>query len=621
MDRTSHLDPLAGTLLLAAVAAVSTAPQLQEIHLAAGARPSVTRGQDDVVAWRDATDGQVHIATVPGGASLLLGPRGTGMDGAPTMAAMRDVTWVAAARASKRGTQLWTRRVQRGRVIAIPQPRATANDHHPALAVGGGQVWLVWVGNDGLSAHEQLYASHLVDGAWSYPERLPKVPGTPMAPAIAVDDRGRAAVAWAASDGNDAEIWLTVRRFGGWSTPHARSRDKTPDLSPSIAAHSDGWLIAWTSYEDGFYAPVASLRSRVGWSRPARLSERPGTAPQAIVDGNEIAVLWAESPDPTNLGIPLRAAIHGPDGWGEPQEIAIASNARFAASARHGRTLIGWRDLQGELAAGSMPTRSLSRGRIRLRRLVGGPINLAPQASVPTTHTLVSPRLLATNAEPIHYACFGDSITSGTTRVDGVVIETDGYPAALGDLLDELLLRPSKIDNLGKGGEESAEGLNRLAGVLATSTAGAFLIQEGANDISRLLDSDSIVFNLRKMTEMSVEAGFVTLLGMLTPRNESGDSFRNNRINEVNKMLVNVARAKGVPLVDLHSPYFNNSGLFSDHIHPSADGYSVMAEVWFRTVRDIVIAIRNDADIDDALLRDKTLPGTPNRDAQTRRGC
>ncbi|HUP42447.1 MAG TPA: GDSL-type esterase/lipase family protein, partial [Thermoanaerobaculia bacterium] len=94
------------------------------------------------------------------------------------------------------------------------------------------------------------------------------------------------------------------------------------------------------------------------------------------------------------------------------------------------------------------------------------------------------------------YIAFGDSITNPGGDFDDPsrpCPEECGYPPRLEDLLQEAGIE-AEVVNAGLGGEDTAQGLSRLDGVLAQEGGDVLLLMEGTNDISRGLSPETIRF-------------------------------------------------------------------------------------------------------------------------------
>ncbi len=170
----------------------------------------------------------------------------------------------------------------------------------------------------------------------------------------------------------------------------------------------------------------------------------------------------------------------------------------------------------------------------------------------------------------------GDSITLGTLA-DGMAAQP--YPAVL-----QALLAPAHpgfvVANRGKGGETTSEGLARLAGVLAKDHPGFVLIMEGTNDATFDTPPAVIVANLRAMIRLAKVSSSIPILGAIIPNHRDFAPDARDIIAQVNALLPGVAAAEGVRFVNTFTP-LNDPGLYgSDNLHPTQQGYQVLAAAW-----------------------------------------
>lgn len=154
---------------------------------------------------------------------------------------------------------------------------------------------------------------------------------------------------------------------------------------------------------------------------------------------------------------------------------------------------------------------------------------------------------------------FGDSLTRGTGAGPG-----ESYPEVLSRIIGRTVV------NAGIPGETSAEGIERLAGVLDEERPALVIICHGGNDFLRHLDPADTERNIRAMVVMARGRNIsVVLVAVPEP----------NLTLSVPSLYQRIADDEQVPLENKALPtIFGKGSLKSDYIHPNAAGYKQMAE-------------------------------------------
>jgi acyl-CoA thioesterase-1 len=170
---------------------------------------------------------------------------------------------------------------------------------------------------------------------------------------------------------------------------------------------------------------------------------------------------------------------------------------------------------------------------------------------------------------------FGDSLTYGTgTSRD------KAYPAILSTLIGR------KVINSGIPGEVSQKGLQRLPAQLKKYQPELLILCHGANDILRKKDMAAAKKNIQQMIDLARSNNIqVVLIGVP----EFGIFLNTSPI------YAELAETNKLPLEkDIIGDILANNALKSDHIHPNAPGYQLLAE----KVRDLLVtagALQTDA--------------------------
>ena len=153
---------------------------------------------------------------------------------------------------------------------------------------------------------------------------------------------------------------------------------------------------------------------------------------------------------------------------------------------------------------------------------------------------------------------FGDSLTYGTgTSRD------NAYPAVLSAIIQR------KVINAGVPGEISEKGLSRLSALIENHQPDLIIICHGANDILRKLNIHQTKINLQKMIDLAKQNNSQVVLVavpefslFLNPSPIYQELAEENHLPIANDILVDI---------------LSKNALKSDHIHPNAEGYQLLA--------------------------------------------
>jgi lysophospholipase L1-like esterase len=188
---------------------------------------------------------------------------------------------------------------------------------------------------------------------------------------------------------------------------------------------------------------------------------------------------------------------------------------------------------------------------------------------------------------PNTYLGFGDSITTGLGSSDG-----QGYVKKLEGLL-AAHYGVATVTQLGKDGDFSKDGADRIPGRLFRARAAYTLIHYGTNDYNdqgcqsagpaNCFTVDSFLTMLEECRRFRT----LPVVGTIIPANPAIAPGRNNWIDQANVLLKQVAQQQGALVADLNAEFKSRSNvaaLFSDEVHPNDAGYQVMAEGWFKAL-------------------------------------
>ncbi len=198
----------------------------------------------------------------------------------------------------------------------------------------------------------------------------------------------------------------------------------------------------------------------------------------------------------------------------------------------------------------------------------------------------------------VGFLAFGDSITEG--RGDDPARTQKGYPPRLQALLAAAGVQAT-VQNAGKGGENTQEGLTRIDGVLnaiPTSTE-VMLLMEGTNDLSNGLSFETTMFDLREMARKAEIKGLSVVHATTIPRiNSAWVDDRNVLTLRLAENLRDTAGTRNRDLADPFEVFSNLPNLFSTYYvpvtaeapdpvgHPNSAGYDQLAQIFFDVIRD-----------------------------------
>ena len=216
--------------------------------------------------------------------------------------------------------------------------------------------------------------------------------------------------------------------------------------------------------------------------------------------------------------------------------------------------------------------------------------------------TVTAPPQLAVTS----FLAFGDSITwgeDGTNRLTATAQTSRIYPrvqlplsVVYPSVLQQYLVsryvtqRPAVV-NAGLPGEVASDPATfaRFTGLLSSGSYKVALIMEGSND---LYDRDSRIFPaawraLQQMVRDAKSRGIRPYLATIPPMDPAG--FRGlpwSMVAAFNDGVRDVARSEGVDLVDVYNGFGGNLALLSsDGLHPNANGYARIADLFFTAIK------------------------------------
>lgn len=167
-------------------------------------------------------------------------------------------------------------------------------------------------------------------------------------------------------------------------------------------------------------------------------------------------------------------------------------------------------------------------------------------------------------AAPATLLVLGDSLSAA----HNMPIE-QGWVQLLDDKLAESHPGRYRVINASISGETSAGGLTRLPAALAEHKPALVIIELGANDGLRGLQLPALRENLKRMIELSRDAGAkAALIGIELPTNY-GEAYR----NRMRKVYSDLAAEYDLPLLPflLDGIAHDLSNFQEDQVHPTAE--------------------------------------------------
>lgn len=192
---------------------------------------------------------------------------------------------------------------------------------------------------------------------------------------------------------------------------------------------------------------------------------------------------------------------------------------------------------------------------------------------------------------------FGDSLTEGCDvhilgYTDCGWLGGYGYKNKL-----ELLLADNGFDitvqNHGKGGETTAEGINRLDTLLNNAACDSIveyiLILEGTNDLFHHRSVDDIIFNLEVIINKVLAKGIQPILATIPP--DPDHPYKEIALLNLRIRELALHYESQVILADQYNAlapnwneYTNPRGCYGDLLHPNPKGFDAMAVTWFESL-------------------------------------
>jgi alpha-L-fucosidase 2 len=194
-----------------------------------------------------------------------------------------------------------------------------------------------------------------------------------------------------------------------------------------------------------------------------------------------------------------------------------------------------------------------------------------------------TPTTAPATTEPVRVACVGDSVTEGFT-IDHP--EKNGYPADL----NKILGKDYVIKNFGAGGTTCllkgdhpfvSDG-RHFYEKSADFKPNIVVLMLGANDSKAVNFShkEEFAHDLAQLVDhfLAIDPKPKVYLCLPPPAYNGNYGISDDNINQLNPIIREVAKKKGLPVIDVNSALKGHPEDFSDGIHPNAEGAKLLAE-------------------------------------------
>lgn len=173
--------------------------------------------------------------------------------------------------------------------------------------------------------------------------------------------------------------------------------------------------------------------------------------------------------------------------------------------------------------------------------------------------------------------CFGDSLTSGEGAPPG-----KSYPDNLKNYLNV------KIINSGIAGDTTSQARLRFQRDVIDHNPDIVIIELGANDYFSRVSSEETENNLKYMTDELLRKGSIVFIAKFFPKKSIVSFIKSKDKKKYDEMYRELSSKDNVFLIeDIWGRVWSKPKYMSDRVHPNEYGYEIMAEKYFKAVKDL----------------------------------
>ena len=193
------------------------------------------------------------------------------------------------------------------------------------------------------------------------------------------------------------------------------------------------------------------------------------------------------------------------------------------------------------------------------------------------------------------FLAFGDSLTAGWVSSPSSYARpepTSAYPYLLErDLQSRYVTQMIQVINAGAAGEDARDAVGRFRAVIGSQRPDVIMLMQGTNDLNPITGGGVEVASqaLESMVVHGQNSGADVLLMTIPPSLRLGVEEGVPRLNDA---IESIASRRRAGLIDIHDVVLNGSCpgggtipcIGADGLHPTAEGYSLIAEEVARVI-------------------------------------